>query len=73
MSGNENADEKNVCRPLPPRRGGGALDAATAPVQCIAVSFFDFISDFKQKTITELFTYKAAQQQPSILDLNVCD
>ena len=39
---------------------GGALAAATAPVQCIAVSFFDFISDFKQKTITELFTYEAA-------------
>ena len=43
MSGNENADEKNVCRPLPRRVGG--LAAARAPVQCIAVSFFDFISN----------------------------
>ena len=47
MSGNENADEKNVCRPLP--RRGGTLAAATVPVQCIAVSFFDFISDLKTK------------------------
>ena len=31
------------------RGGGGALAAATAPVQCIAVSFFDFISDLKTK------------------------
>ena len=49
MSGNENADEKNVCRPLP-RRGGG-LAAATVPVQCSALQlvFFYFISDLKTK------------------------
>ena len=29
--------------------GGGALAAATVLVQCIAVSFFDFISDLKTK------------------------